>query len=89
MTSMVTRASPTSCIAWASSHELILRISSRGYSATAATSNSVLPAVYCLLPTVNVAAIQVAERLGPDAKVVTLIADSGLKYLNTDVYRSS
>jgi cysteine synthase len=34
-----------------------------------------------------VAAIQVAERLGPDAKVVTLMADSGLKYLNTDVYR--
>ena len=35
-----------------------------------------------------VAAIQVAERLGPGAKVVTLMADSGLKYLNTDVYRS-
>jgi cysteine synthase A len=34
-----------------------------------------------------VAAIQVAERLGPDAKVVTLMVDSGLKYLNTDVYR--
>ena len=34
-----------------------------------------------------VAAIQVAERLGPRAKVVTLMADSGLKYLNTDVYR--
>jgi cysteine synthase A len=34
-----------------------------------------------------VAAIQVAERLGPDAKVVTLMADSGLKYLGTDVYR--
>jgi cysteine synthase len=33
-----------------------------------------------------VAAIQVAERLGPDARVVTLMADSGLKYLNTDVY---
>jgi cysteine synthase A len=33
-----------------------------------------------------IAAIQVAERLGPDAKVVTLMADSGLKYLNTDVY---
>ena len=30
-----------------------------------------------------------AERLGPDAKVVTLMADSGLKYLSTDVYRSS
>ena len=35
-----------------------------------------------------VAAIQVAERLGPDARVVTLMADSGLKYLSTDVYRS-
>ncbi len=34
-----------------------------------------------------VAAMQVAERLGPGAKVVTLMADSGLKYLNTDVYR--
>ena len=33
------------------------------------------------------AAIQVAERLGPDATVVTLMADSGLKYLSTDVYR--
>jgi cysteine synthase A len=36
-----------------------------------------------------VAAIQVAERLGRDAKVVTLMADSGLKYLSTDVYRST
>jgi cysteine synthase A len=35
-----------------------------------------------------VAAIQVAERLGPGAKVVTLMVDSGLKYLSTDVYRS-
>jgi cysteine synthase A len=35
-----------------------------------------------------VAAIRVAERLGPRAKVVSLMADSGLKYLNTDVYRS-
>jgi cysteine synthase A len=35
-----------------------------------------------------VAALQVAERLGPNAKVVTLMADSGLKYLSTDVYRS-
>ncbi|HXV14453.1 MAG TPA: cysteine synthase family protein [Candidatus Krumholzibacteria bacterium] len=34
------------------------------------------------------AAIQVAERLGPASKVVTLMCDSGLKYLNTDVYRS-
>jgi cysteine synthase A len=35
-----------------------------------------------------IAAIRVAERLGPDATVVTLMADSGLKYLGTDVYRS-
>ncbi len=34
------------------------------------------------------AAIQVGRRLGPDATVVTLMADSGLKYLNTDVYKS-
>jgi cysteine synthase A len=34
-----------------------------------------------------VAAIRVAERLGQGAKVVTLMADSGLKYLSTDVYR--
>ncbi len=34
-----------------------------------------------------VAAIRVAERLGPNARVVTLMADSGLKYLSTDVYR--
>jgi len=26
-------------------------------------------------------------RLGPEAKVITLMADSGLKYLSTDVYR--
>jgi cysteine synthase A len=34
------------------------------------------------------AALQVAERLGPGAKVVTLMVDSGLKYVNTDVYRN-
>jgi cysteine synthase A len=33
-----------------------------------------------------IAAMQIAERLGPDATVVTLMADSGLKYLSTDVY---
>jgi cysteine synthase len=33
-----------------------------------------------------IAAIRVAERLGPGAKVVTLLVDSGLKYLSTDVY---
>ena len=36
-----------------------------------------------------VAALQVAEQLGPKAKVVTLMVDSGLKYLNTDVYKKS
>ena len=34
-----------------------------------------------------VAAIRVGERLGPAAKVVTLMVDSGLKYMSTDVYR--
>jgi len=34
-----------------------------------------------------VAALRVAQRLGPGAKVVTLSVDSGLKYLSTDVYR--
>ena len=34
------------------------------------------------------AAIQVGARLGPDATVVTLLPDSGLKYLNTDVYKA-
>jgi cysteine synthase A len=35
-----------------------------------------------------IAALRVAERLGPDATVVTLMVDSGLKYLSTDLYRS-
>lgn len=35
-----------------------------------------------------VAAIKVAERLGRGATVVTLMVDSGLKYLGTDVYRA-
>lgn len=34
-----------------------------------------------------VAALRVAERLGRDATVVTLVVDSGLRYLSTDVYR--
>ena len=34
------------------------------------------------------AAIGVGLELGPKAKVVTLLADSGLKYVNTDVYKS-
>ena len=33
------------------------------------------------------AAIALSRELGPGSTVVTLICDSGLKYLNTDVYR--
>jgi cysteine synthase A len=33
-----------------------------------------------------IAAIKVAERLGPDARIATLMVDSGLKYLSTDVF---
>jgi cysteine synthase A len=35
-----------------------------------------------------VAALQVARRLGPGATVATIIVDSGLRYLSTDVYRN-
>ena len=34
-----------------------------------------------------VAAIRIAERLGAGATVVTIVCDSGLRYLSTDVYR--
>ena len=34
------------------------------------------------------AAIHVAKRLGPGARVVTLMIDSGQKYLSTDVYKT-
>jgi cysteine synthase A len=34
------------------------------------------------------AAIRIAKRLGPAAKVVTLMVDSGLKYVSTDLYRT-
>lgn len=34
-----------------------------------------------------VAALRIAARLGPGATVATIIADSGLRYLSTDVYR--
>jgi cysteine synthase A len=34
-----------------------------------------------------IGAIRAARRLGPGATVVTLLVDSGLKYLSTDVYR--
>ncbi|MCA1850096.1 MAG: cysteine synthase, partial [Acidobacteria bacterium] len=33
------------------------------------------------------AALRVAERLGSAATVVTIMVDSGLRYLSTDVYR--
>lgn len=36
-----------------------------------------------------IAAIKIAEKLGPDKTVVTLMVDSGLKYLSTDVYGQS
>jgi cysteine synthase A len=36
-----------------------------------------------------VAALRVAERLGPGATVLTLLCDSGLKYLSTDVFRGA
>jgi cysteine synthase A len=36
-----------------------------------------------------VAAIREAQKLGPGSTVVTLIVDSGLKYLTTDLYASS
>ncbi|MGI8514041.1 MAG: PLP-dependent cysteine synthase family protein [Acidimicrobiia bacterium] len=36
-----------------------------------------------------VAALRVAERLGPDATVVTILCDSGLRYLSTDLYRET
>jgi len=35
-----------------------------------------------------VAALRVAQRLGPRATVVTLLVDSGLRYISTDLYRS-
>jgi cysteine synthase A len=35
-----------------------------------------------------VAALRVAERLGPEATVVTILCDSGLRYLSTELYGS-
>jgi cysteine synthase A len=35
-----------------------------------------------------VAAIEVGRKLGPGRTVVTLLVDSGLKYMNTDVFRT-
>ena len=34
------------------------------------------------------AAIRVARELGPSARVVTLMVDSGLKYVSTDLYHN-
>lgn len=34
-----------------------------------------------------VAAIHLGKKLGPNAKIVTLMVDSGLKYMSTDVYQ--
>ncbi|HEX9903602.1 MAG TPA: pyridoxal-phosphate dependent enzyme, partial [Propylenella sp.] len=34
-----------------------------------------------------VAALRLAERLGPDMTVATLMIDTGIKYLSTEVYR--
>ena len=34
-----------------------------------------------------IAALRVAERLGPNATVATIMIDSGLRYLSTDLYR--
>jgi cysteine synthase len=36
-----------------------------------------------------VAALRVAQRLGREATVVTIVVDSGLRYLSTDVYRAA
>jgi len=36
-----------------------------------------------------VAAIRLGQRLGPGATVATILVDSGLRYLSTDVFRAS
>jgi cysteine synthase A len=35
-----------------------------------------------------IAAMRLAERLGPDATIVTLMCDTGMKYLSTSLYRA-
>ncbi len=35
-----------------------------------------------------IAVIKIAERLGPESTIVTLMVDSGLKYMSTDIYKS-
>jgi cysteine synthase A len=37
----------------------------------------------------TLAAIKVAKKLGPNSTVVTLMIDSGLKYVSTDLYRNN
>lgn len=34
-----------------------------------------------------VVALRIAEKMGPEARIATLMCDSGLKYLSTDLYR--
>jgi len=34
-----------------------------------------------------IAALQLGERLGAGARVLTLMADTGIKYLSTDAFR--
>ena len=36
-----------------------------------------------------VAALRVAKQLGPETTVVSLMCDSGLKYLSTDLYKNA
>ncbi|WP_378741811.1 PLP-dependent cysteine synthase family protein [Nocardia brasiliensis] len=36
-----------------------------------------------------IAAIELGRRLGPDATIATILVDSGLKYLSTNVFRTS
>jgi cysteine synthase len=33
--------------------------------------------------------LRVAERLGPAAVIATIVVDSGLRYLTTDVFRTA
>lgn len=35
-----------------------------------------------------IAVIKIAERLGPESTIVTLMVNSGLKYMSTDIYKS-
>ena len=35
-----------------------------------------------------VAVLRIAERLGPAKTVATIVIDSGLRYLSTDVFRN-